>query len=193
MRFQFKGREFRPFFVQKLGGVMAITSIAQLQKAIEARVQKALQLTQDEIYVVVKKHLVAFYQAKDFPHGSSEGNSTWSNEPLYYQRTNTFLESLIKTQVVRVGNSLACSVQLDEDYLKYKYPGNPDWPGNVPATGLDVATWANDPSHDHTHGYTVGSRTGVAWWSDAMEELGGRQGILGIMKKNLKAVGVPIK
>ena len=91
---------------------MAITSIAQLQKAVEARVQKALQLTQNEIYAVVKKHLVAFYQAKDFPHGNSEGNSIWSNEPLYYQRTNTFLESLIKTQVVRVGNSLACSVQL---------------------------------------------------------------------------------
>ena len=167
---------------------MAITSIAQLQKAVEARVQKALQLTQNEIYAVVKKHIIAFYQAEDFRHGTE-----WNNVPKVYQRTNTFLESLIKTQVVRVGNSLACSVQLDEDYLKYEYPGNPDWEGNVPATGLDVATWANDPSHDHTHGYTVGSRTGVAWWNDAMEELGGRQGILGIMKKNLKAVGVPIK
>ncbi len=172
---------------------MAITSIAQLQKAIEARVQKALQLTQNEIYAVVKKHLVAFYQAKDFPHGWSEGNIEWTNVPAVYQRTNTFLESLIKTQVVRVGNSLACSVQLDEDYLKYEYPGNPDWEGNVPATGLDVAIWANDSAHNFTHGYIVGSRTGVAWWSDAMEELGGRIGILNIMKKNLKAVGVPIR
>ena len=167
---------------------MAIKNIVQLQKAVEARVQKALQLTQNEIYAVVQKHIEAFYQAEDFQHGNK-----WNNVPLFYQRTNKFLESLIKTQVVRVGNGLSCSVQLDEDYLDYEYPGNPNWKHNVPATGLDVVTWANDSSHQHTHGYTVSSRTDVAWWSDAMEELGGRQGVLNIMKKNLKAVGVPIK
>lgn len=174
---------------------MAIKNIVQLQKVVEARVQKALQLTQSEIYAVVQKHIEAFYQAEDFPQDWDGNNhvTQWGNKPAVYQRTNKFLESLIKTQVVRVGNGLSCSVQLDEDYLDYEYPGNPNWKHNVPATGLDVVTWANDSSHQHTHGYTVSSRTDVAWWSDAMEELGGRQGVLNIMKKNLKAVGVPIK
>ncbi len=155
---------------------MAITSIAQLKSLLEKRIQQALILTQEEIYDTIQKHLERFYDDYD---------------PVYYERTYQFLNSLIKTNIEQKGNSISCSVQLDEDYLKYHYPGNPGWSGNVPADGIDVATWANDPSHVHTHGYTVSGN--VAWWSDAMEELGGRDGILNIMKKNLKAAGVPIK
>lgn len=165
---------------------MAITSISQLKKLLEARIQKALEQSRNEIYAVIKKHLVMYYQDKAF-------RGQTSNIPVEYDRTERFLESLIKTKVVRVGNSLACNVQLDEDYLDYKYPGNPERPDNVPATGLDVATWANESSLYHTHGYTVpGTSSYDPWWDVAMEELGGKQGILNIMKKNLKAVGIPL-
>lgn len=162
---------------------MAITKMSQLQKLLQSRIQIALQNTRDEIYAVVKKHIVAYYQEKVFRDGST-------NIPAIYERTNQFLESLIKTQVVTVGNSLSCKVQIDEDYLNYSYTGNPNWESNVPATGRDVATWANESSHAHTHGYTVAGRS--SWWDDAMKELGGKQGIYNIMKKNLKAVGIPL-
>lgn len=165
---------------------MAITSISQLKKSLERRIQMALTRTQKEIYDVVYDYIKQFYKDPAF---SPPDVST----PDVYVRTWKFLNSLIKTDVVVTGSNISCSVQLSDDYLEYKYPGNPDWNGNVPATGLDVATWANEHGNDHTHGYTVsGTSSYVPWWDGAMKELGGKQGILNIMKKNLKAVGIPL-
>ena len=162
---------------------MAITSMVQLQKLLESRMQIALLKSQNEIYAVFKKHIVMYYQEKAF-------RKRTSNIPLKYVRTKRFLHSLIKTQIVRSGNGVSCNVQINPKYLNYRYKGNPRWKGNVPATGRDVASWANETSHDYTHGYTVSGFS--SWWDDSMRELGGRQGILNIMKKNLKAVGIPL-
>lgn len=151
---------------------MAITSISQLKPMLQSRIRKALDMTCDEIYSVFRNHVKEYYD---------------EYVPTYYQRTHSFLDNLIKTEVVQKGNSLSCQVRLDEDYLKYQYPGNPSWEKNVPATGQDVATWANEG----LHGGTVQGKS--QWWDDAMEELGGKQGILDIMYKNLKKVGIPIR
>lgn len=150
---------------------MAITSISQLKLLLQSRIKKALDITCDEIYYVFRKHLEEYYDEYD---------------PNYYQRTYSFLNSLIKTEVVQKGNSLSCQIKIDEDYLKYQYEGNFGWSENVPATGRDVATWANEG----LHGGTIQGKS--KWWDDAMNELGGKQGILNIMKKNLKAVGIPL-
>lgn len=160
-----------------------INSVSQLRKILETKIQQALILTQEEIYDVIYKHIEEYYEEEVFSPPDR-------SEPDVYIRTFKFLNSLIKTKIIQTGNSLSCTVQIDDDYLRYKYPGDPSWGKNVPATGADVVSWANESSHLHTHGYTVYGES--SFWDDALDELGGKQGILNLMKKNLKAVGVPI-
>lgn len=160
-----------------------INSVTQLKKILETKIQQALILTQEEIYSVIQKHIEDYYEEEVF----EVEKGVYSNIPFVYQRTNRFrFDSLIKTRIIQTGNSLSCTVQIDEDYLKYKYPGNPSWKGNVSATGADVVSWANQG----LHGDTVSG--GENFWDEALDELGGKQGILNLMKKNLKKVGVPI-
>lgn len=162
---------------------MAITSMVQLQKLLESRTQVALSKTQKEIYDVINKHIAMYYKEKAFRKRTSD-------VPKEYVRTKRFLRSLIKTKLVLSRSGVACNVQINPKYLNYRYKGNPKWKDNVPATGRDVVSWANETSHDYTHGYTVSGFS--SWWDDAMQELGGRQGIYNIIKKNLKAVGIPL-
>lgn len=156
-----------------------ITSVSQLKKILEQKVQQALILTQEEIYDVIRHHIERYYEEEVFSPPDR-------SEPDVYSRTYELLNSLIKTNIVQTGASLACSVEIGEDYLRYKYPGNPNWKGNIPATGSQVASWANEGSHG---GSVSGS---ISFWDDAIEELGGKQGILNIMKRNLKRVGIPV-
>ena len=141
-------------------------------QALEAKVQKALKATQQEIYEVIQRHSQRYYD---------------EYTPTVYERTQQFLNSLIKTELVRAGNCISCRVQIDDNYLQYKYPGSPNWRSNIPATGQDVAQWANE----HTHGSII--HRGSAFWEDAMRDLGGEQGIYAIMEKNLKNAGIPVK
>ena len=88
------------------------------------------------------------------------------------------LNSLVKTEVIQSGNEISCRVEVGQDYLNYEYPKG--------ATGLEVWEWANDM----THGGTVKGKLKV--WNDSIDELGGRDGIMRLMKNNLKRCGVPI-
>lgn len=144
-----------------------IKSMNDLSKILEARIKKALEMTQDEIWEVIQNHIDAYY-------------SEYS--PKKYIRTFKFqTESLIKTKVIKDGNKLSCTVEIDPEYLHYTYPGGY-------ATGLGVAMEANQQSHGGIQDDSFGR-----FWDDSMAELGLAPGILYIMKKNLKACGVPVK
>lgn len=156
-----------------------INNIDALKKILNTKIQQALILTQEEIYDVINSHIQDYYKEEVF---SPPDKST----PDVYQRTYQFLNSLIKTEIVQTNNTLSCKVQISEDFLNYKYPGNTAWEGHISATGADVAAWANDCSHG---GSVFGE---IQFWDDAIDELGGKKGIYNLMKKNLKAVGVPI-
>lgn len=159
---------------------MVITNATQLQNVLAAKIQQGLASTQEQIHSIVQEHIDEFYQ--DY-------------EPRKYQRTEAFKESLEKTKIERVGNSLSCAVQLDRDYLSHDYPSTPQFEheeGNMPATGWQVATWANDATYKKTHGGTVASPNKIRWWNDALEDIDGKRGVRKMMKENLKAVGVPI-
>ena len=141
------------------------------------------------MFKVFKKHIDKYYS---------------EYRPTVYKRTYKLLNSLIKTEVQIVGNELSCAVKIDEEYLNYEYPYtgffNPSYPHNYDgrfASGYDVASWANrqypyDDEQGGNHGYTVDVGTGNGFWNDAIEELGGRSGIMNLMKANLKKCGVPI-
>lgn len=144
-----------------------IKSMSDLTKIFDARIQKALEMTQDEIWETIQEHINAYYDEYD---------------PKRYIRTFKFqTESLIKTKIIKNGNTLSCTVEIDPEYLHYTYPGGY-------ATGLGVAKLANHHSHGGVYDDDFG-----CFWDDAMEELGLIPGISYITKKNLKKCGVPVK
>lgn len=144
-----------------------IKTMSDLTKIIESRIQQALKMTQDEIWETTQAHINAYYDEYN---------------PKRYIRTFKFQsESLIKTKIVKDGNKLSCTVEIDPEYLHYTYPG--DY-----MTGLGVAELANKHSHGGVYSDDFG-----CFWDDAMAELGLAPGILYIMKNNLKKCGVPVK
>lgn len=146
-----------------------IKNPGDLIKILEARVSLALRMTQDEIYKAIYEALLEYYHEPVFGGGST---------PKVYERTYKMLNSIIKTEIVHSGNSFACTVGVDESYLNYTYKGG--------ATGQEVWEWANA----NTHGGTVKGNLEV--WNNAMDNLGGKQGIINLMKQNLKKCGVPV-
>lgn len=144
-----------------------IKSMNDLSKILEARIKKALEMTQNEIWEIIQKHIDMYYDEYD---------------PKKYIRTFKFqTESLIKTNIVKDGNKLSCTVEIDPDYLHYVYPGGY-------ATGLDVSVTANEHSHGGIYDDSFG-----CFWDDALSEIGLAPGVLYIMKENLKKCGVPVK
>lgn len=166
-----------------------IKSISELKRVFQNRASYAARITRDEMFKVFQKHIDKFYG---------------EYKPTVYKRTYKFLNSLIKTDITLSGNELSCSVRIDEKYLNYEYPYTqrfkPSYPHHYDgrfASGYDVASWANGkfPWDDYSggkHGYTVDVGSGNGFWNDAIEELGGKQGIINLMKRNLKKCGVPV-
>jgi hypothetical protein len=159
-------------------------------KHIKARISKAVEKTAKEVYKVIDRYIKDYYKEQVF--GSDENGNPISSIPEYYDRTYKFLNSLVSSNVINVNNKITVKVGLSDDYLGYEYPG---YTGddetfkrsNVRATGLDVATWANT----ELHGGSV--KGGIRFWDDAIDELGGMQGIKKKLIENIRACGINIK
>ncbi len=149
-----------------------IKSMSDLTKIIESRIQQALKMTQQEIFEVIQQHITDYYHEPVFRNGTSA-------IPMLYDRTYKLLNSLIKTDIIKSGGVISCSVEIDPNYLDYQYMGG--------ASGLDVMLSANE----QFHGWSIEGDMRI--WDDALAELGLKPGILYIMKSNLKKCGVPVK
>lgn len=149
-----------------------IRSMNDLNKILELKIKKALEMTQNEMFKVFQKHITDYYKEPVFRDGTSA-------IPMLYEREYKLLNSLIKTDIVKNGNTLSCTVEIDPDYLNYKYIGG--------ATGLDVMLSANE----QFHGWSI--EGDIRIWNDALAELGLKPGILYLLKSNLKKCGVPVK
>lgn len=149
-----------------------IRSMSDLTRILELRIQQALKITQQEIFEIIQQHITDYYKEPVFKNGTSA-------LPMIYDRTYKLLNSLIKTEVIKSGGTISCSVGIDPKYLDYQYMGG--------ASGLDVMLSAEQAFH----GWSVEGDMRI--WNDAMAELGLKPGILYIMKNNLKKCGVPVK
>lgn len=146
-----------------------IKNLNDLIKIFDARVSQALKMTQSEIYKAFQESLLEYYHEPVFG-----GNSI----PKQYERLYKMLNSIVKTDIIKSGNGFSCTVEVDRDYLGCTYPGG--------ATGQEVWEWANA----NTHGGTIEGNLKV--WDNAIDYLGGEQGIINLMKQNLKKCGVPV-
>lgn len=153
-----------------------------LKKKIEQKIQNALFLTAQQVYDVIQEHIVDYYNEPVF----SEPSRT---TPDAYHRIYKFLTALASPEVKILGNKLVCNVGFDENYLAYEYSGNKNSSGKsngTSVTGLDVITWANSK----THGGNVPGN--IEFWNDAIEEMGGIQGIKKRLIDNIKKQGIKI-
>lgn len=157
-----------------------IKSMSDLKKVVERRLANAMKLTQQEIYEVIQRHIKEYYKEKVFLNGSSA-------IPAVYDRTYQFLNSLVKTDVVTSGGKVSCSVKIDMDSLYYIQPA--ETVINMINEGYHAYTGVND--HMYETPYDI--PTNGHFWDDAIEELGGYDGILDIVKKNCRKVGLNIR
>lgn len=160
---------------------MAIKSMKDLEKVVNRYIEKAMVMTRDEIFEVVSQKVSDYYDEPVF-------NNDPPNEPRMYKRTGRLMEELTGSNVIKLGNSFSFTVGWDDEYLSFSYPGNPNWEGNVPATGYDVLTSFNTGFH----GITV--KGNHNYWDEAIDELNSIHGsIPELFKKNLKKCGLPVK
>lgn len=157
-----------------------IKSIKDLNRILEQRITLALKQTQQIINDCIQDSINEYYKEKVFRGGTSA-------IPVVYDRTYKLLNSLVKTDVIKNGNTLSCEVKIDEDYLNYQYPGTSNV-GNLSATGLDILTWNEE---NGSHGGTVDGDWKI--WSEAMQTLSGKDGIMTIFVSKLKKCGINVK
>ena len=157
-----------------------VNNLLDLEKMIQPYIAKALKLTGDTIYSKLKEKVDAYYNEPVFSEPDKK-------EPGVYQRTNTLKDSLFEPIITQEKSNTILTTGFEDDYLFFEYTGNPQWKKNKPATGKDVLEWFNASSHGGT---VKGSHD---FWDEALNELGGEQGIIDLFKQNCKRVGLPIK
>lgn len=162
-----------------------IKDLEHLQKELSSRIQKAMELTKNEIFDVVSRKVFKYYNDPVF-----DGNST---EPRDYDRTGKLMESLTASHITSTKDGFQFTVGWDDDYLIFTYPG---WniqygrglSGKNAATGLDVLNYMAEGYHG---GYSFFG--GHKFWDESLNELGGKSGILNMFERNLRLCGVPLK
>lgn len=154
-----------------------------LEKYINTKLVKAMELTRDAIFEIVSEKVLDYYHEDVFATPPTD-------IPDFYQRgTNemNLMESLTATHITQNGNMYEFRVGWDQEYLQFKYPkgfGKSKYNG---ITGLQVLQAFNSG----THGYTVeGSHN---YWDEALQEIDDKYGgIRNLFKTNCKKVGLPI-
>ena len=158
-------------------GTVYIKNQEQLRKVLQSYVASALEKTQKEIYDVIQESINDYY--KEYT-------------PKYYDRTYKFLNSLVKPKIEIKGDTIECEVKIDEDYLRYHYPGS-NFEYDYPATGRDVVSWANrDVPGAGNHGYTVDAGRDIGFWDEGIQTLGGEIGIIRTLVYNLEKRGLKV-
>ena len=156
-----------------------IKSIKDLNKILEQRATMAMKMAQKDVGECIQESIDEYYREKVFRGGTS-------CIPEVYDRTYKLLNSMVKTEIVKSGNTLSCKVGISDDYLNYKYSGTNGWDG-VDATGRDVLDWNNE---NGSHGGSVDGNWKI--WDEAMRTLGGETGIMAIFVSKLKKCGIKV-
>lgn len=138
----------------------------QLESFLIKKCASAIQQTRDEIYKVLDSELHNFYS---------------EYEPKYI-RTQQLLHSLVKTNVVKMGNAVMAEVYFDVDSLNYTSGGQP--------LGSDVVDAAAHGWHGATGGFYY-IPVGGGIWDSPMAKLD--KEIVNKIVDKLKAMNVPLK
>ena len=156
----------------------------EFEKFLNSKLQKAMELTRDEVFEIVSGKVSDYYNEDVFATPPTD-------IPDYYERTGTLMESSTGGHVIKQGNNYSFIVGFDDEYLEFRYNGGfttRKYGSRYNAiTGEQVLQAFNSG----THGYIVqGSHN---YWDEALDEINSRGGMNGILKKHLVKLGVAIK
>ena len=161
-----------------------IKNMKDLDKIVQGRLSLALKFTQQEIYKVIQENIKNYYEEKVFYDMIED---KYSAIPNVYDRTYQFLNSLIKTDVVVKNGIVSCSVGINIDSLDYIQDGD------IVVDMINRGYHADKSLNDGIYETPRNIRAKSHFWDDSLEQLGGYNGILQIMKKNCRKVGLNIK
>ena len=153
------------------------------EKFFNSKLQKAMELTRDEVFEIVSQKVIDYYNEPVF-------NSPDPTEPDYYKRTGTLMESLSGGKVIAHDNYYSFICGFDDEYLEYRYPKGFSKRGAQNQYNGITGEQVLKAFNSGTHGYTV--QGDHNYWDETIEEIQTRGGLDGILKRNLKRLGVPI-
>lgn len=136
----------------------------ELQKALQPIMVNLVDELAGRVYQTLNYFLQEYYNSYD---------------PKSYKRQYDFLRSAVKVEPKKVGNKIAASVYIDTDYMDNYYN----------ATGMQVATWANQG----LHGGTVEGNNTPHVWDDIMKETVENGELLKQAVQHLEANGISVK
>lgn len=140
-----------------------INNMNDLQKALMPTMKGMTGVLADRVHETLNYFLQEYYN---------------SYNPSSYRRQYDFLRSAIKVEPKVVGNSVVASVYIDTDSMDDYYN----------ATGVQVATWANQGLHG---GLDTGEDTPHVW-DDTMDETVNNGELLKLAVEYLKKKGFSV-
>lgn len=160
-----------------------IRSKSDLNKMFDGVIQNALLQVREKIAEIIQKFIYRYYDEQVFT--DINGNAT--NEPKQYERTNAFLNSLCKTDVVKTGNGFECRVYIDTDSMN-NYDNH---------NGLEVMEMINRGFHADVamnDGFykTRYNIRGVKVWDESLAEIEKTKIIAETFREFLKSEGLSV-
>lgn len=159
----------------------------EFEKFFNSKLQKAMELTRDEVFEVVSSKVMEYYHEPVFDNSDP-------TEPKYYSRGTddmSMMESLTGGHVTKQGNNYSFTVGFDDDYLEFRYSGGFTTRRYGSKYNAITGEQVLQAFNTGTHGYTVqGSHN---YWDEVLDEINSRGGLDGILKRNLIKLGVPIR
>ena len=140
-----------------------INNMNDLAKALQPVMMGMVNQLADEVYETLNYFLNDYYTG-------------WT--PTSYQRTKDFLYSAVKTEAKMKGNKCVASVYIDTDSMD----------NYVNATGIQVATWANEGLHGKL---SVSHKPHV--WNDTMDNTINNGSLLKSAVAYLKSKGFSVR
>lgn len=145
---------------------MTFKNEKELERFILKKCKSALLNTQEEVYKIIKKFLYQFYGEYD---------------PVVYERTYQFLQSLVQSRIVSDGKGYKAEVYFNLDYA-YSTGANP--------SGEQVMQAADFGRHG-AMGLMVADFKGTSVWHEPLEILDATA--IKMLVDMLIAEGIPIK
>jgi hypothetical protein len=129
----------------------------QANAYLKAIMQSVLKKIQDDIYKIVQEFISEYYKEKVF--------RGYSNQPVEYERTYQFFNSLVKSEVRETPEGYTCSIYIDYNSLDYKH------------TGYEVIDMINRGFHADTEmmnaeydpNYDIYSK--IHFWDDSIDKI----------------------
>lgn len=153
-----------------------IENYNDIKKALQPYIIKAMELTRNDISEVISKKVFDYYN-EEFLQNQSEYISDLR------QKNRRPSDILAVSKIISENGTYSFRIGWDQDYLEFQYPGVLRTRGTG---GLQESDW---PPLGRNSKTDAGSHK---YWKEAIEELGGKQGIINRFKRNCKLAGLPV-